>query len=119
MQVDGRRHVVCIKGSLGGGHPSGLTSLLCSAVPGICLRGGRRDRSTLCARIVFRCADESGFFLCVTGQWLTYTLQPKLQPFMMATSLNHGYLRYTVNQTTLAAEVRDTLPTYASQLQHV
>ena len=25
---------------------------------------------------------------------------------MMATSLNHGYLRYTVNQTTLAAQVR-------------
>eukprot|EP00891_Asterochloris_glomerata_P006762 jgi/Astpho2/6762/fgenesh1_pg.00103_%23_1_t len=39
------------------------------------------------------------------GQWLTYTLQPKLQPFMMATSLAHGYLRYTVNQTTLVAQM--------------
>lgn len=60
----------------------------------------------LCSRLLFKGQTIEAFFPCGAGQWLTYTLQPKLQPFMMATSLAHGYLRYTVNQTTLAAQVR-------------
>ena len=67
----------------------------------------------MCTTHSLEFADHSGFLSCAAGQWLTYTLQPKLQPFMMATSLNHGYLRYTVNQTTLAAQVRH-LPAHLS-----
>ena len=39
------------------------------------------------------------------GQWLS-TAEPVVPPFFEAVGIEHGYLRYHVNQTTLFAEVR-------------
>ena len=38
------------------------------------------------------------------GQWLS-TAEPVIPPFYEAVAIEHGYLRYHVNQTTLFAEV--------------
>ncbi len=38
------------------------------------------------------------------GQWLS-TAEPVIPPFFEAVAIEHGYLRYHVNQTTLFAEV--------------
>ena len=43
------------------------------------------------------------------GQWLS-TAEPVIPPFFAAVAIEHGYLRYHVNQTTLFAEVN---PLYA------
>ena len=40
------------------------------------------------------------------GQWLTYFVHPTMSPYLPAVAIEHGYLVYTVNRTTLSAKAR-------------
>lgn len=39
------------------------------------------------------------------GQWLSISFNPEQPAYLEALALEHGYLRYSVNQTTLAGEM--------------
>lgn len=39
------------------------------------------------------------------GQWLSINFNPESPAYLAALALEHGYLRYSVNQTTLAGEM--------------